>query len=381
LGSGFIISLDGYIVTNSHVIGNAEQIIVRLSKPRSEEYEATVIGIDELTDLALIKITAPRSLPALVFGSSASLRVGEWVVAVGNPYGLEQTVTVGIVSGKGRVIGAGPYDDFIQTDASINPGNSGGPLLNMRGEVVGINTAIFSRTGGNIGIGFAIPMDQARSVIAQLKTAGKVTRGWLGISIQPVTPEIGRMFQIGDARGALITEVAKGSPAQEVGLRRGDIVTDFDGVPIRESQELPVLVARTAVGKRVKLGVFREGVVNVFLVKLAELPSAQAKPLLPEMRVSRWGIVVATISPEIARRYRFDWEQKGVVVTAVEPGSPAELAGLRHGDVIEEVDREPIQSLEEFDKLMAQSEARDAVLLFLRRGDSATYQVLHKSKK
>ena len=290
-------------------------------------------------------------------------------------------MTVGIVSGKGRVIGAGPYDDFIQTDASINPGNSGGPLLNMRGEVVGINTAIFSRTGGNIGIGFAIPMDQARSVIAQLKTAGKVTRGWLGISIQPVTPEIGRMFQIGDARGALITEVAKGSPAQEVGLRRGDIVTDFDGVPISESQELPALVARTAVGKRVKLGVFREGVEKVFLVKLAELPSAQAKPLLPEMRVSRWGIVVATISPEIARRYRFDWEQKGVVVTAVEPGSPAELAGLRHGDVIEEVDREPIRSLEEFDKLMAQSEARDAVLLFLRRGDSATYQVLHKSKK
>ncbi|MBF8254228.1 MAG: protease Do, partial [Deltaproteobacteria bacterium] len=348
LGSGFIISVDGYIVTNSHVIRNAERIIARLSKPRSEEYDATVIGVDELTDLALIKIAASRALPALQFGSSASLRVGEWVVAVGNPFGLEQTVTVGIVSGKGRVIGAGPYDDFIQTDASINPGNSGGPLLNMRGEVVGINTAIFSRSGGNIGIGFAIPMEQARSVIAQLKSAGKVIRGWLGVSVQPVTPDLARSFQLSDAKGALVTEVAKASPAEAAGLRRGDIITVFDGVFIKESHELPALVARAAVGKPAALIVFREGGEKVFSVILGQLPSPQAKARLPEMRVSRWGFVAMDISPEVARRYRLEWEQKGVVITAVDPGSPADLAGLRHGDVIEEVNRQPIRSLDEF---------------------------------
>jgi serine protease Do len=381
LGSGFIISVDGYIVTNSHVIRNAERIIARLSKPRSEEYDATVIGVDELTDLALIKIAASRALPALQFGSSASLRVGEWVVAVGNPFGLEQTVTVGIVSGKGRVIGAGPYDDFIQTDASINPGNSGGPLLNMRGEVVGINTAIFSRSGGNIGIGFAIPMEQARSVIAQLKSAGKVIRGWLGVSVQPVTPDLARSFQLSDAKGALVTEVAKASPAEAAGLRRGDIITVFDGVFIKESHELPALVARAAVGKPAALIVFREGGEKVFSVILGQLPSPQAKATLPEMRVSRWGFVAMDISPEVARRYRLEWEQRGVVITAVDPGSPADLAGLRHGDVIEEVNRQPIRSLDEFDSLMTKAEASDTTLLFLRRGETSMFQVLHRSKR
>jgi len=381
LGSGFIISVDGYIVTNSHVIGNAEQILVRLSKPRSEEYEATVIGIDELTDLALIKISPSRSLPALQFGNSASLRVGEWVVAVGNPFGLEQTVTVGIVSGKGRVIGAGPYDDFIQTDASINPGNSGGPLLNMRGEVVGINTAIFSRSGGNIGIGFAIPMEQARSVIAQLKSFGKVTRGWLGVSVQPVTPDLAYSFQLSDAKGALITEVAKASSAEAAGLRRGDIITGFNGVSIKESHELPALVARAAVGKPAALTAFREGEEKVFSLVLGQLPSPQAKAMLPEMRVSGWGFVAMAISPDVARRYRLEWEQRGVFITAVDPGSPADLAGLRHGDVIEEVNRQPIRSLDEFDSFMTKSEASDTVLLFLHRGDTSMFQVLHKSKR
>jgi len=378
LGSGFIISLDGYIVTNSHVIRNAEQIIVRLSKPRSEEYEAKVIGIDELTDLALIKITAFGPLPALQFGSSASIRVGEWVVAVGNPFGLEQTVTVGIVSGKGRVIGAGPYDDFIQTDASINPGNSGGPLLNMGGEVVGINTAIFSRTGGNIGIGFAIPIEQARLVIAQLKSAGKVTRGWMGVSVQPVTPELARSFQLSDARGALVTEVAKGSPAEAAGLRRGDIITVFNGVTINESHELAALVARASVGKSAMLTVVREGGEKSNFVLLGQLPLPLTRAKLPDMRLSRWGFLAMEISPDVARRYRLEWEQKGVVITTVEPGSPADIAGLRQGDVIEEVNRQSIRSFDEFDSLMLKSEADENVLLFLRRGESSMFQVLHK---
>jgi serine protease Do len=381
LGSGFIISLDGYIVTTTHVIRNAEKIIVRLSKPRSEEYEANVIGIDDLTDLALIKITASRPLPSLPFGSSANLRVGEWVVAVGNPFGLEQTVTVGIVSGKGRVIGAGPYDDFIQTDASINPGNSGGPLLNMRGEVVGINTAIFSRTGGNIGIGFAIPMEQARLIIAQLKSTGKVIRGWLGVSVQPVTPELARSFHLSDARGALVTAVAKASPAETAGLRRGDIITAFDGVAITESHELSTLVARAAVGKPAVLIGFREGGEKAFHVVIGELSSPQAKAVLPEMRVSRWGLVAMAISPDVARRYRIEGEQNGVVITAVDPGSPADRAGLRNGDVIEEVNRQPIRSLDDFDRLMTQSESGETVLLYLRRGESSGFQVLQKKQR
>jgi len=381
LGSGFIISADGFIVTNTHVIRNAEQIIVRLSKPRSEEYQAQVIGIDELTDLALIKITASRELPALQFGSSASLRVGEWVVTMGNPFGLEQTVTVGIVSGKGRVIGAGPYDDFIQTDASINPGNSGGPLLNMRGEVVGINTAIFSRSGGNIGIGFAIPIEQARSIIAQLKSSGKVIRGWLGVSVQAVTPELARSFQLNEPRGALVTEIAKDSPAQAADLRRGDIIAEFNGVSITESHELAALVARTSVGKSTRLVVLRQGAEESIFVLLGQLPSPEDKTKLPEMRVTRWGFVAMAISPDVARRYRLEWEQKGVVITAVDPGSPADLAGLRHGDVIEEVNRQPIRSVNEFDSLMTQSESGETVLLFLRRGDSSMFQVLHKGKK
>ena len=310
LGSGFIISSDGYIITSSHLIGNAEQIIVRLSKPRSEEYEATVVGIDELTDLALLKIAARHSLPALTFGSSANLRVGEWVVAIGNPFGLDQTVTVGIVSGKGRVIGAGPYDDFIQTDASINPGNSGGPLLNMRGEVIGINTAIFSRVGGNIGIGFAIPMDQARSIIMQLKTVGKVTRGWIGVSVQSVTPEIARWFQIGEAIGALVTEMTPNGPADLAGLMRGDVIIDFDGVVIKESNEFSALVARTAVGRQVALKVVRGGRERTLVATLGELRPPQVKAALPEMRVSRWGMVVVAVSPDVARRYRLSGNKK-----------------------------------------------------------------------
>lgn len=273
LGSGVIISSDGYIVTNNHMISNAKRITVRLAQPRAEEYAATVVGTDELTDLALIKIAARRPLPTLRLGSSADLQIGEWLIAIGNPFGLDQTVTAGIVSGKGRVIGAGPYDDFIQTDASINPGNSGGPLLNLRGEVVGVSSAILSRAGGNIGIGFAIPIDLVKSVVAQLKDSGKVTRGWLGVTVQAVTADIAPFFSLDGLMGALISEVFTGGPAEAAGIRRGDVIISFNGIPIKESHELPAIVARTLVGGQAKVGVLRDGRERSFGVTIGDRKS------------------------------------------------------------------------------------------------------------
>jgi serine protease Do len=378
LGSGFIVSTDGYIVTNNHVIANAKQITVRLARPHNEEYEATVVGFDELTDLALIKIAARRPLPTIPLGRSADLRIGEWVIAIGNPFGLDQTVTAGIVSAKGRVIGAGPYDDFIQTDASINPGNSGGPLLNLLGEVVGVNSAILSRAGGNIGIGFAIPIDMVNLVIAQLKATGKVTRGWLGVAVQAVTPDIARLFGLAEPKGALISEVAKGGPAEAAGIRPGDIIVTFKGIGIKDSHELPAIVARSAVGERVKVGVYRDGRETTFTVMIGELPSGPTKAEQEDRREEVWGMTVANIFPDIARRFRLEPGREGVVVIAITPGSPAERAGMRVGDVIEEVNRQPIRSRDDFDDAIAATRDKDSVLFLTRRGDSSAYRVLRK---
>jgi serine protease Do len=378
LGSGFIISTDGYIVTNNHVIANSKQITVRLARPHDEEYEATVVGFDELTDLALIKIAARRALPTIPLGRSGDLRIGEWVIAIGNPFGLDQTVTAGIVSAKGRVIGAGPYDDFIQTDASINPGNSGGPLLNLRGEVVGVNSAILSRAGGNIGIGFAIPIDLVNSIIAQLKATGKVTRGWLGVAVQAVTRDIARLFSLAEPKGALITEVAKGGPAEVAGIRPGDIIVIFNGIRIKESHELPAIVARSRVGERVKVDVHRDGRERTFTVTIGELPGGPTKVEQNDRREEVWGMTVANISPDMVRRFRLEPGRQGVVVIAIAPGSPAESAGIRVGDVIEEVNRLAIQSRVDFDKAIEASRDSDSLLFLTRRGDSSSYRVLRK---
>lgn len=377
LGSGFIISEDGYIVTNHHVIGEADKITVRLSLPREEEYQATIVGTDEKTDLALIKIDAKHPLPTLPLGDSAELRVGDWVIAIGNPFGLEQTVTIGIVSAKGRVIGAGPYDDFIQTDASINPGNSGGPLLNLRGEVVGVNTAIFSRGGGNIGIGFAIPIDLAKTVVAQLRETGTVTRAWLGVMIQAVTPELARSFGLEETRGALVAEVTPGSPADQAGLQRGDIIVGFNGTAVRDSRELPALVAQAPVGSQAKVTVLREGKERTFTVTLGELKDQEAKAGSGE---SQWGMTVADLSPELARRFQLERDQKGVVVTDVEPGSPADLGGLRPGDVIEEVNRRPVSSVKEFTAAVAAAKDRETLLLLVRRGSTTSFFALRQER-
>ncbi len=378
LGSGFIISSDGYIITSNHVIGNAKRITVRLAQPRAEEYAATVVGVDELTDLALIKIAARHPLPTLRLGSSADLQIGEWLIAIGNPFGLDQTVTAGIVSGKGRVIGAGPYDDFIQTDASINPGNSGGPLLNLRGEVVGVNSAILSRAGGNIGIGFAIPIDLVKVVVAQLKASGKVTRGWLGITVQAVTADIAGFFGLVEPKGALVADVVKGGPAEAAGIGRGDIIISFNGIPIKESHELPAIVARTPVGERAKVGVLRNGQERSFAVTIGELPSRPAKTEQNDRREDAWGMTVTSISPDRARRFRLDAGQEGVVVIAIASGSAAALADVQIGDVIIEVNHQPVRSLDDFNKVMTAAKDSDRLLLLTRRGDISSYRVLRK---
>src|SRR3989338_8648844 len=256
LGSGFIIDLDGSILTNNHVVENAQKIVVRLAD--GQEHEAKVAGRDPKTDIAVIKINARGNLPVASLGDSDRLEVGEWVMAIGNPFGLDNTVTSGIVSAKGRHIGQGPYDNFIQTDASINPVNSGGPLINLSGEVVGINTAIFSRTGGNIGIGFAIPTSLVKELLPQLKGNGKVTRGYLGVAIQKVTPEIAESLGMDSARGALVSNVSKDGPAEKAGVKVGDVILEFDGRELAGATDLPILVARTAVNKKVRLKVLRD---------------------------------------------------------------------------------------------------------------------------
>ncbi len=270
LGSGVIVDPEGYVLTNDHVIENARMIMVRLSDER--EYEARIVGRDPATDLALLKINARGPFPAARLGDSQALRVGDWVLAIGSPFGLEQTVTAGIVSAKGRVIGAGPYDDFIQTDAAINPGNSGGPLLNARGEVVGVNSAIFSQNGGSVGIGFAIPIDLAKELLPQLKARGRVSRGWLGVGIAPVTPEIAKRLGRTSREGAVVTELIRGGPAARAGMRSGDLIVAFQGTQVRRAGDLPRLVARASAGSAAELWLVRDGREQTLTVTLAELP-------------------------------------------------------------------------------------------------------------
>jgi serine protease Do len=270
LGSGFIIGSDGSIVTNAHVIDNAKKIIVKLSDKR--EFEAKVLGKDPQTDVAVIKIDSDESLPTADLGDSEQLEVGEWVMAVGNPFGLDSSVTSGIVSAKGRHIGAGPYDNFIQTDTPINPGNSGGPLVNLRGQVVGINMAIVSQTGGNIGIGFATPINLIKELLPQLEAKGKVTRGWMGVAIQEVTPDLADAFGLQKPHGALVAKVLTGGPADLGGIKAGDVITEYDGQQVKEANDFPLMVARTQVNREVQVKVLREGKNVPFRVTVGEMP-------------------------------------------------------------------------------------------------------------
>lgn len=365
LGSGFIIDRDGYIITNNHVVEGADKIKVKLADGR--EFAAIVKGRDPKTDLALIKIGSPtHDLPVLSLGDSNTVQVGDWVLAVGNPFGLAHTVTQGIISAKGRVIGAGPYDDFLQTDASINPGNSGGPLLNLKGEVVGINTAILA-TGQ--GIGFAIPSNLAKEVIPQLKEKGKVTRGLLGVQIQVVTPDLAKSFGLEKPRGALIAEVNPGSPAEKAGLRRGDIIVEYKGKIIEEMHDLPRLVAHTAPGTTVTLKVLRHGQEKTFRVTIAELKEErQAWEREGEGTRADLGMAVRELTPSLAHRFRLR-ETTGVVVIEVERGGPAGEAGIRPGDVILEINDQRIETQTDYRKAISSLKSgTPARLLIKRRG-------------
>jgi serine protease Do len=368
MGSGFIIRKDGLILTNNHVIENAQEITVTLSN--KQRYKAKVLGRDSKTDLAVLKIKPRGPLPVAVLGDSNAVRVGDWVMAIGNPFGLTNTVTSGIVSAKGRMIGAGPYDDFIQTDAPINPGNSGGPLFNMQGEVIGINSAIFSQSGGNIGIGFAIPVDLAKSLLPQLETKGTVTRGWLGVSIQPVTRELARSFSLDKAQGALVSDVIANGPADKAGIERGDVIVSFDGKDIKDSSSLPALVAAVPVGKTVPVEVIREGnkkTIDVAVGKLQERTAA----LEPRQEKTNWGLALRDIRPQERQQMNLT-ENQGVLVTAVEPGSPAADAGLQPGDVILQVNRAPVKSVKDVNEEINGSRGDKPLLLLLRRADGST---------
>jgi serine protease Do len=376
LGSGFVIDTAGYILTNNHVVENANEIVVKLST--GKEFKAKVVGRDSKTDIALIEIQGASGLTPVVLGDSNSLKVGQWVVAIGNPFGLEHTVTAGIVSAMGRHINQGPYDNFIQTDAAINPGNSGGPLLNTKGEVVGINTAIFSRGGGNIGIGFAIPIDLAREIVPQLKEKGHVTRGWLGVLIQKVTPDIAESFQLPEPKGALVADVMEDGPAAAAGLKQGDVILEFDGKPVEDSAALPLLVARTPVGRKVEVKVIRDGEPKTLTVTIAELKDEEVE-LATTGTVEDMGLTVQTLTADLAENLGLEASLKGVVVTQVEPDGPAGEAGLRRGDVILEVNRKVVRNTSTYREALKSAGKGKSVLFLVRRGDNTIFLAVKPS--
>ena len=376
-GSGFIISEDGYIVTNYHVIEDAAEIQVTLTT--RQQFAAKLIGGDAKTDLALLKIEADETLPTVPSGDSDNLEVGEWVMAIGNPFGLGHTVTTGIVSAKGRTIGAGPYDDFIQTDASINPGNSGGPLFNMRGEVIGINTAIVPQ---GQGIGFAIPSNMALNILQQLSGEGKVTRGWLGVAIQELSPELMQAFKLPNSDGALIAEVMADSPADKAGLKRGDIIVGFNGDKVRDSSELPRLVATLPPGTAATVEILREGNTLTVPVVLGTLQEdgaqAEAKVKPSEVEASL-GLRVEPITPDIASSLKLE-DTDGVVIAGVESGGPAAEAGLRRGDVVREINRAPIRDLDDYEAATTNLKTDSAVLILVQRRGNNHYVAIKPEK-
>jgi serine protease Do len=377
LGSGFIISTDGFVLTNAHVVEAADEITVKLNDKR--EFKAKVIGSDRRTDIALLKIEA-AGLPAVKFGDPNRLKVGEWVIAIGSPFGFENSVTAGIVSAKGRSLPQENFVPFIQTDAAVNPGNSGGPLFNMRGEVIGINSQIYSRTGGFMGLSFAIPIDVANDIAGQLKSNGKITRGRIGVVIQPVTKELAESFGLAKPAGALVSSVEKGSPAEKAGIEAGDVILKFDSKPVASSEDLPRLVGATKPGSKALVQIMRNKVAKEVTVVVGEMPdetrSAQrqqrrgqpsGKP--PTEAVTRMGMTLSESTPQQREQLNI---AGGVVVEEVTPGA-ASRAGMRKGDIILAINNQDIKSLEQFGQMLGQFEKGKIVALLVRRGANALY--------
>ena len=372
-GSGVIVSAEGYVLTNNHVVEGAKEITVTL--PDKQEYPGTVVGLDPQTDLAVIKVGA-TDLPFVQWGDSSSLQVGEYVLAVGNPFGLNSTVTLGIVSALGRGgMGITQYEDFIQTDAAINPGNSGGALVNTQGELVGINTAIFSRSGGYQGVGFAVPTKLAKPVFSSLVKTGSVVRGFLGVGIQAVTSDLAASFQLDKAQGALVTNVMSGSPADQAGIQRGDVIVEYEGQAVVDPRTLQGQVVGTVVGNQISLVVMREGkkVTLRPVIREQNEPTqvARTNPIKQDGPFA--GVAVQDLDGRIAKQLGLAEEVSGVVVMEVIPGSQAERAGLAQGDVISEINRKPVSSERDFIQVVFHLEKQQDVLIFIHRGKGALY--------
>ncbi len=379
LGTGFVVSEDGYLLTNHHVVADADEVTVQLG---DEEYDAQIVGSDPQTDLAVLKIDADNLVPVRL-GDSDALHVGQWVVAVGNPFGLESSITSGIVSAKGRSrVGLAEYEDFIQTDAAINPGNSGGPLVNLRGEVVGINTAIFSKSGGYMGIGFAIPVNMARTVTDSLIAEGRVVRGWLGVSIQDLSDDLAGSFGYPSTDGALVGDVVDDGPAEEAGLRTGDIISRFNGKPVEGVDQLRLAVASTRPETQVSVEIFRNGKSKQLRVELGELEAEDAavRATGGEEPAERLGMSYRGLTDDLARQLGDEINPGGVVVTAVEPFGPAARAGLRVRDVIIEVKGEEIGDIQNFRRLLRAHDLRDGVRLTVLTGGTQRFVFLKTRK-
>jgi serine protease Do len=380
LGSGVIVSPGGYIITNYHVVEQSDEIKVILLDKRS--FRAEIIGSDPKTDLAVIQISA-KDLPVIPWGDSEKLQVGEFVLAIGNPFALSHTVTMGIVSALGRAdVGIADYENFIQTDAAINPGNSGGPLVNIKGELIGINTAIFSRTGGYQGIGFAVPSNMVRLVMDQLLKRGKVIRGWIGVTIQELTPEIAQKFGLKLSEGALVSDISQGSPAQDAGIMRGDIILEFDGKKVSNVGVFRNMVAQSHVGTRIGMKLLRRDKILPAAVNIIELP-ADGSDMVPGVSSRKEsgenalsGLAATDMTLAVMKQLGIEKDEKGVVVVRIEPDSPADEAGLKKGDIVQEVDRQKISNLNEFNKAAAKVKPSDTVLLFVNRNGKKFYAAL-----
>ncbi len=371
LGSGFVISKDGYILTNHHVVNNASEIVVKLKDRR--ELVAKLIGSDESTDVALLKVDA-KDLPVVEIGSPDQLQVGEWVLAIGTPFGFEQSVTAGIVSAKGRSLPDGNYVPFIQTDVAINPGNSGGPLFNMQGKVVGINSQIYSRSGGYMGLSFAIPIDVAMNVTEQIKSKGKVSRGWLGVQIQDVTRQLAESFGMDRPHGALVAKVIPGGPAEKAGIQIGDIIVEFNGQTIETSGELPPRVGMTPIDEKSTVKIIRQGEKQEIPVKIGLLPSQSAQvnatDTAPETAVNRLGLFVADITDE--QRQQLQVEKNGVLVQKVSKGIALD-AGIQPGDVILRIQNAPVRSAADFNSIVAKLPTNKSIALLVQRNGSPIF--------